>query len=149
MMAEIKVEDVNKRRVGTCVGQPRRKIKLEANPFVISDTAIQQWQPAPSEIHPFSAESTLKPENHRLNTTMLHDLFSSTTHHQNSVLSRFNTYKLNQSVGLSNSVLTAKDLMNTRIRGKTSNMNSSQMDYQSTTVGMGASTGLQFKRVAT
>jgi hypothetical protein len=80
-MGEIKLEDSNKRRVGTCVGQPRRKIKLEANPFVISDSAIQQWQPAPSEIHPFSAESTLKPENYKLNTTLLNDLFSSTTHH--------------------------------------------------------------------
>ena len=65
------------------------------------------------------------------------------------MLSRFNTYKLNESVGVSNSVLTAKDLMNTRIRGKISNMNSSQMDYASTTVGIGASTGLQFKRVPT
>jgi hypothetical protein len=40
VMGEIKIEDSNKRRVGTCVGQPRRKIKLEANPFVISDSAL-------------------------------------------------------------------------------------------------------------
>jgi len=45
-------------------------------------------------------------------------------------------------VRLSTSQITGKELINTRIRGKTSHLGSSQIDYASTTVGLGASTGL-------
>jgi hypothetical protein len=50
-------------------------------------------------------------------------------------------------VRLSTSAIATRDLMNTRFRGgKISNLNSSNMDYASTTVGLGASTGLHLKK---
>ena len=60
------------------------------------------------------------------------------------MLSRFNTYKLNQSVRVS----TAKDLMRPRLRGKTisSHIDDDYAAAASTTIGLGTSTGLQLKR---